>query len=66
MHLCLKGFSVMSCIQNSLDCQIDVVCLGFLFAIGFRLFDYLVWLCKDISNIVKEMFSDFKSRHPKD
>lgn len=53
----------MSCIQHSFDCQIDVFCLGFLFAIGFRFFDYLVWLCKDLFNIVKEILS--KRKHPK-
>ena len=56
----------MSCIQHSLDCQIDVFCIGFIFAVGFRFFDYLVWLCKDLFNIVKEIISDIKSRrHPK-
>ena len=53
----------MSCIQHSFDCQIDVVCFGFLFAIGFRFFDYLVWLCKELFNIIEETLSNRK--HPK-
>ena len=56
----------MSYIPHSLDFYVDVFCLGWLFALGFRSFDLIVWEAKFIFSSIKEIISDIKSRkHPK-
>ena len=50
----------MSYIPLSLDFYVDVFCLGWVFAFGFRLFDLLVFEFKFIFSSVKEMLSNRK------
>lgn len=53
----------MSYIPHSLDFYVDVFCLGWLFAFGFRFFDLMVWDVKFIFSSIKEILS--KRKRPK-
>ena len=56
----------MTYFPTSIDFYIDVFCLGWLFAFGFRCFDYCVWCVKFIGSTIADILSRIKSRHPKD